>query len=372
MKKKLYMLKFLLEKEFKQIGRDPFLPRIIFVIPVVQLLLLPFAANFEMRDINLEVVDHDRSEYSRRLTEKIFSSGYFRQVAPSPTYGEALHAIEKDRTDLVLEIPQHFGRDLWRDRQGSLAIVANAIDGTKGGLGSSYLSSVIHDFSREIEAGAESPSKASGLELVALNRFNPHLNYKAYMVPGIMVFLLTIISCFLSAMNIVGEKEKGTIEQINVSPVPRSVFILSKMLPFWSIGFLLLSVGVAIAFFVYGLRPAGCLGVIYLFAAFYLIAFTGLGLFISSLASSMQQAMFGAFFFFIIFVLMSGLFTPVSSMPSWAQRLTLFNPLRYGVEVVRAVYLKGSGLLDLLPQFAAVSGFAVLFNSAAILAYRKN
>ena len=372
MNKNIYILKFLLEKEFKQIRRDSFLPRIIFVIPLVQLLLLPFAANFEMKNIVLDVVDNDRSEYSRRLTEKIFSSGYFRQVAASQSYEEALHAVESDRADLVLEIPQHFGRDLFCERHGALSIVANAIDGTKGGLGSSYLSSVIGDFSREIEAEAGEGPGAAGLQFVSLNRFNPHLNYKAYMVPGILVFLLTIISCFLSAMNIVGEKEKGTIEQINVSPVRPSVFILSKLLPFWLIGFVLLTLGVIIAWLAYGLLPAGRVGVIYLFAAVYLVAFTGLGLFISSLASTMQQAMFGAFFFFIIFVLMSGLFTPVSSMPVWAQRLTWFNPLRYGVDVVRAVYLKGSGLSDLLLQFGAIFGFAALFNTMAILAYRKN
>lgn len=370
--KKLSILKYLLEKEFKQIRRDKFLPKIIFIIPLVQLLLLPFAANFEMKNINVNIVDNDRSEYSRRLVEKVLSSGYFHLAASSASYNNALRTVESDEADLILEIPLYFGRDLLRDGRTGLSMVANAINGTKGGLGTSYLASIIQDFSREIEMERGDGFFSAPIEIIAVNRFNPYLNYKAYMVPGIMVFLLTIISCFLSAMNIVSEKEKGTIEQINVSPVPRSVFILSKLLPFWMIGFILLTLSMLIAYIIYGLFPVGNWGVIYLFAGIYLIAFTGLGLGISSLASTVQQAMFSAFFFFIIFALMSGLFTPISSMPEWAQTMTLFNPLRYAVEVVRSVYLKGSGLVDLLPQFGAVVGFAILFNVAAILAYKKN
>lgn len=370
--KNLRILKYLLEKEFKQIKRDKFLPRIIFVIPMIQLLLLPFAADFEMKNININIVDNDHSEYSHRLTEKILSSRYFRAATFSTAYPEALRTIENDEADLILEIPCHFGRDLLRETHAPLSIVSNAVNGTKGGLGSSYLLTIIRDFSFEIEKERNTRSVEAPIEITTVNRFNPHLDYKYYMVPGIMVFLLTIISCFLPAMNIVSEKEKGTIEQMNVSPVPRAVFILSKLLPFWIIGFILLTLSIAVAYFVYGLIPVGNPGILYLFAAIYILTFTGLGLGISSLASTIQQAMFGAFFFFIIFVLMSGLFTPISSMPPWAQTLTLFNPLRYAVEVIRSVYLKGSGLADLLPQFGAILLFAFLFNLGAILTYKKN
>jgi ABC-2 type transport system permease protein len=354
-------LRYLLEKEFKQIARDRLLPRLILIVPVLQLLILPFAADFEMRNINLGVIDLDRSATSGRLAEQILSSGYFRPSGLFARYDQGLASIESDRSDLLLEIPAGFERSLMRGEQPAVHISANAVNGTKGALGSARLSAILAGFLPEETAAA----------ITAEYRFNPHLNYRSSMVPGIMVFLLTLVGGFLSALNIVGEKEKGTVEQINVSPVPKALFLLSKLIPFWLIGLLLLSLGILIARLVYGLTPAGSLAVIYLFAAIYLIAFTGFGLAISSISSNRQQAMFTAFFFLIIFVLLSGLFTPVGSMPRWAQQLTLFNPLRYFVEVMRMVYLKGSGLSDLGVHFLAVSLFAVAFNTLAVLAYRK-
>jgi ABC-2 type transport system permease protein len=270
---------------------------------------------------------------------------------------------------MLIDIPAGFEKSLERGEKATVHIAANAINGTKGGLGSSYLGAIIADFRSEKAApGATPPAGTVTYEYL----FNPHLNYRSYMVPGILVFLLTITGGFLSALNIVREKEKGTIEQINVTPVPKALFLLSKLIPFWVIGLVLLTLGVCVAWLVYGLTPAGSLAVIYLFAAVYLVAFTGFGLTISSISSNQQQAMFTAFFFLIIFALLGGLFTPVSSMPGWAQRITLFNPLRYFIEVMRMVYLKGSGVADLKAHFLAVCLFAAAFNALAVITYRKN
>ena len=360
-------LRYLLEKEFKQIRRDRFLPRIIFLVPLMQLLILPFAANFEMRNINLGVIDHDHSVVSVQLVEKILSSGYFRLTDVSSSYDQAITSIESNESDLLLEIPAKFEQELGREGKADVLIAANAVNGTKGGMGSSYLTQIIQDFNRD--KGFTSVAVSSGVRATAL--FNPHLNYKNYMVPGILVFLLTIIGGFLSALNIVSEKEKGTIEQINVTPVPQTLFLLSKLIPFWVIGFILLTIGAIVAWIIYGLLPVGNMGIIYLFAAVYLIAFTGLGLAISSISFNQQQAMFTAFFFLIIFALLSGLFTPISSMPQWAQTITLFNPVRYFIEVMRMVYLKGSSFSDLSGHFIVVCLFAVLFNVLAVISYRK-
>lgn len=360
-------LRYLLEKEFKQIKRDRFLPRIIFLVPLMQLIILPFAANFEMRNINLGVIDNDHSVLSAQLVEKVVASGYFRLTNVSDSYDQGITSIESNESDLLLEIQVNFEQQLGREGAVEVLIAANAVNGTKGGMGSSYLSQIIQDFNQE--KGFTSGLRSGGIRSTSL--FNPHLNYKNYMVPGIMVFLLTIIGGFLSALNIVSEKEKGTIEQINVTPVPKTLFLLSKLIPFWIIGFILLTIGVIVAWIVYGLLPVGNIGIIYLFAAVYLIAFTGLGLAISSISSTQQQAMFTAFFFLIIFALLSGLFTPISSMPHWAQQITLFNPVRYFVEVMRMVYLKGSQFADLTGHFVVVCLFALFFNVLAVASYRK-
>ncbi|MDR1645702.1 MAG: ABC transporter permease [Tannerellaceae bacterium] len=359
-------LVYLLEKEFKQILRDRFLPKIIFIVPILQLLILPFAADFEMRNINLGIIDRDHSASSVRLREKVLSSGYFRLTDVFNRYDEGLASIEADESDMLLEIPAGFERLLMRGEKTGVHIAANAVNGTKGGLGSAYLNAILADFHSE-----RTSLPAMDTAIAYTHLFNPHLNYKNYMVPGIMVFLLTLIGGFLSTLNIVSEKEKGTIEQINVSPVPKALFLLSKLIPFWIIGFILLSLSAGVAWLVYGLTPAGSLGVIYLFAAVYLIAFTGLGLAISAISANQQQAMFTAFFFLIIFALMSGLFTPINSMPEWAQRMTLFNPVRYFVEVMRMVYLKGSGLSDLSTHFIIITLFAAVFNALALVGYRK-
>ncbi len=256
------MLRYLLEKEFKQIRRDRFMPKIIFIIPIMQLIILPFAANFEMRNINLSIVDNDHSVTSMQLVDKVLSSGYFRLTDRSDRYDEALTSVESNESDIILEIPSDFERDLGKEGRADVMIAANAVNGTKGGLGSSYLSSIIQDFNREKGFA----SMGSGRGVASIHLFNPHLSYKIYMVPGIMVFLLTIIGGSISALNIVSEKEKGTIEQINVSPVPKSLFLLSKLIPFWVIGFVLLTVAILIAWLIYGLVPEGSFGVIYLFA----------------------------------------------------------------------------------------------------------
>lgn len=360
-----------MEKEFKQIMRDSFMPKIIFIVPALQLLILPFAANFEMRNINLGVIDHDHSAASRQLTDQILSSGYFRLSDVSPGYEQGMASIESNTSDILLEIPGGFEKSL-ASAPKELLIAANAVNGTKGGLGSAYLAGIIQGYYQNyaLEMGVAA-TVAPLPSITASYLFNPHLSYKNFMVPGIIAFLISIIGGALSALNIVREKEKGTIEQINVTPVPKVVFILSKLTPFWIIGFILLTSGTLIAWLVYGLVPAGSLAVIYLFTAVYMIAFTGFGLAISNISTTQSQAMFTAFFFLIVFALMSGQFTPISSMPGWAQKITIFNPLRYFVEVMRMIYLQGSRLSDLGGHFLITCLFAAGFNILAIIGYRK-
>lgn len=365
-------LLIILQKEFLQVFRNKTILKVIIALPLVQLLILPWAATFEQKNITLSVVDNDHSTFSHRLTDKIMSSGYFLLADYSASYGQALKAIEDDRADIILEIPRSFENRLMRERHTSLMLSANAVNGQKAGIGSAYLSQIIRDFNSELSAETDiQPASAGMIHIEPQYKYNPGMNYHNYMVPGILVMLVTLIGGMLAALNIVREKEIGTVEQINVTPIPKSVFILGKLIPFWVMGFVVLTLGLLVAWLVYGLFPAGNILVIYVFAFFYILAFSGFGLLLSTYSGTEQQAMFVALFFIIIFFLLSGLFTPISSMPGWAQAVTMFNPVRYFVDVVRLVYMKGSGLPDIIPQLLIITGFAAVFNGWAIWNYRK-
>lgn len=361
------ILKYLLQKEFLQVFRNKFLLRMIILMPVIQLLILPWATTFEQRNISLSVADNDKSSYSRNLIQKVISSGYFQLTDYSESYDKALVSIEQNNADLILEIPNNFEKDYVNEQPPTVMLSINAVNGQKAGLGLSYITQIINDYNSEISNAAQ----IGGISVKPYYRYNTTMNYHNFMVPGILVILVTLMGGMLSSMNIVREKEVGTIEQINVTPIPKYIFILGKLIPFWIIGQVLLTIGMFIAWLVYGLIPVGNALNIYIFSFFYLLAFTGFGLMISNFASSQQQAMFMIFFFLIIFILLSGLFTPISSMPEWAQAVTIFNPLRYFIEVVRMVYMKGSGFMDIVPQLLKILGFVVVFNILAILSYRK-
>ena len=368
------MLKFLLQKELKQIFRDRGIIVILFVMPIIQLLILPLAADYEIKNINLGVVDHDHSEYSRQLVNKIVSSGYFRLKDYSPSYKQGLKAIELDKTDLILEIPTHFERDLVKDNQATLFIAVDAINGVKAGLGGAYIQQIIQDYNQDVRMQWIQNPKLNPqptIDVTSSDWYNPNMNYRVFMVPGILVMLVTMIGSSFAANNIVREKEMGTIEQINVSPIKKYQFILGKLIPFWMLALSVLTVGLVVARVVYGIVPVGSYFTIYVFASIYLVAVLGLGLLLSTYAQTQQQSMLVSFFVTMIFNLMSGLYTPIESMPGWAQLITKFNPVSYFIEVMRMVMLKGSGLADIRVHIFAIIGFAIFFNTWAILNYRK-
>lgn len=367
-------LKFLLRKEFRQIFRDPGILRVILIMPVIQLLILPWAADYEIKNIKLSVVDQDHSEYSRKLINKITSSGYFILTDYTASYEHSLEKIEHDKADLVLQIPNHFEKDLVKEDESKLFIAVNAINGTKANLGGAYLRSIIQDYNKEVRTEWIQFSRFSPetqIETTSSNWFNPLMNYKFFMVPGILVILLTMVGTNLAAVNIVKEKEIGTIEQINVTPVKKYHFILGKLIPFWVFGLFVLTIGLTIARLAYGIIPAGSFLTIYVFAAVYLLAVLGLGLLISTYSVNQQQSMLLSFFLMMIFILLGGLYTSVDSMPEWAKWITRFNPVSYFIEVMRMVVLKGSSLADIKYHLLIMGGFAAGFNTWAIISYRK-
>jgi len=367
-------LKFLLRKEFRQIFRDPGILRVILIIPIVQLLILPWAADYEIKNIKLGVVDHDHSEYSRQLINKITSSGYFILTDYASSYEHSLEKIESDESDLILQIPDHFEKDLVKEDEAKLFMAINAINGVKANLGGAYLRTIIQDYNKQIRTEwIQFPrfSPETQIEVTSSNWFNPLMNYKYFMVPGILVILLTLVGSNLAAINIVKEKEIGTIEQINVTPIKKFHFVLGKLIPFWLLGLLVLTIGLTIARLAYGIIPAGSFLTIYVFAAVYLLAVLGLGLLVSTYSVNQQQAMLLSFFLMMIFILLGGLYTSIDSMPEWAKWITRLNPVSYFIEVMRMVVLKGSSLADIKYQLLAMGGFAVVFNGWAIISYHK-
>lgn len=346
---------------------------IIFVVPLVQLIVLVFAATLEMKNIELAVVDNDLSNVSRRLVSKFEGSPFFDIKAFIFSVDESEDLLRANKADVVLNIPNGFERDLYREDQARVQLLLDAVNATTAGLANAYASSVIRDFNERILV--ENLGTVSGtLEQVNILYsfwYNPDLNYKIFMLPGILVILVTMIGMMLTALNLVREKELGTAEQINVTPIRKYQFITGKLLPFWIIALFELSFGLAVGRIFFHLPLEGNLALLFLFASVYLLVALSIGLFLSAFSNSQIQVMFLLFFFFITFILMSGIFTPVESMPDWAIKVNVINPVAYFIRVIRMVLLKGSGFQDIIREFCALGIYAAIMMTLATWWYRK-
>jgi len=370
-------LRFILEKEFTQIFRNKALLRMMIIMPLMQLLILSFAVDYEIKNIRLTFVDQDRSQFSALLFNQLQGSPYFTITDHSAMMSDASEAIKLGSCDIAVVVEPDFEKNLYRTGKANVQIIANAIDGTKASLGSGYATSIVRSYSLMLnkEYGLNTqPAAMVSVKQIETNYsywFNPDLNYQAFMVPGILVLLVTLIGGFLTSMNIVVEKELGTIEQINVTPIRKHHFIIGKTLPFWIIGLLEFGLGLTLGKIVFDIPMVGNLFTLFCFAGFYLFAILGLGLLISTLTNTQQQAMFISWFFLVLFILLGGLFSAIENMPPWAQTITRFNPVRYFIEVNRMVLLKGSGFRDLAGHFAIMFVFIIVINGLAIFRYKK-
>jgi ABC-2 type transport system permease protein len=322
----------------------------------------------------MAVVDQDYSQSSRLLVSSFSGSPFFEFSYAGNDFQEAERLLTRDRADVILHFPAGFEEMLYVEQKTEVQLVVNAINATEAGLISAYCSQITMDFNSRIRNdwfGMDSSGKLIKLDLIPSYWYNPQLDYKIYMSSGILVILVTLIGLMLTALNLVREKEMGTTEQINVTPIRKYHFILAKLVPFWVIAIFELAFGLALARLLYGLPMVGSLGLLFLFAAVYILVVLGIGLFLSTVSSTQQQLMFLAFFFIVTFVLMSGVFTPAESMPYWAQKVNLLNPAAYFMRVIRMILLKGSGFRDISREFISLGIYAVLMLSLAVMNYRK-
>ncbi|NTV46989.1 MAG: ABC transporter permease [Chlorobiales bacterium] len=371
-------IRFLLQKEFLQIFRNKGMLPIMFVMPFIQLLILSNAATFDVKNVQFHLVDKDRSHLSMLLTKHFESSEYFTMGSESIIDRMGIDQLMGKETKMMLVIPHNFERDLYTTGKTAVQFVVVAEDGFFAGVVQGYVTEVLGNFNKELpdllglrNSAQIQLSLVPEIHVLQANWYNPELEYKHYMVPGILVILVTLIGLFLSGMNVVREKEIGTIDQINVTPIKRYQFIVGKLLPFWVIGLAELTLGLVIAKLVFSVPMLGSYFLIYFVASVYLLVVLGMGLLISTVTETQQQAMFIAWFFMVIFTLMSGLFTAIESMPKWAQTITLFNPVRYFVDIMRRVMLKGSGLVEIRNQLLALTAYALVMISLAVNRYRK-
>ena len=346
---------------------------VIFVMPLVQMLILVFAATNELRQVDLAIVDFDNSTLSRRLTAEINGNPFFKVRQNLANTQEAEDLLMRNKIDLAMVIPQNFDKELTNDKMTDVQIIVDAINGNAAQLSLGYLSNVIGSYSQKILITTTQPEFRQTKSIIIKPTFwyNQQLNFKYYMAPGILVVLVTVVGILLGGMNLVREKELGTIEQINVTPIKKWQFIAGKLLPFLAIGLFDLAFGLLIARIAFNIPIRGSMLLLFGMGVIYLVLVLSAGLFISTISDTQQQATFVSFFSLIVFIMMSGLFTSVESMPDWAQKLDYANPLYYFVKIMRSIILKGSNFADIFNEFVALSVFAVSMFGLAIFRYRK-
>ncbi|MBP7654822.1 ABC transporter permease [Candidatus Dependentiae bacterium] len=364
-------------KEFKQIFRDKGMLPLIFIMPVIQLVILSNAATYEVKNIKFYAVDYDKSGVSRDLITQFTRSSYFELAGHSTDLNEAENQLHLNNIDLIIVIRNDFEKNLTVSGIDNVQFIINAIDGSTAGIINSYAYSILSDFNDKYNDRLVPSSKnrkyetRNSAKINYTNWYNETLNYKTYMVPGILVILVTIIAMFLSAMSLAKEKEIGTIEQLNVSPILKHEMIIGKLIPVMTIGFIELSIGLIISKIAFGIPFRGSITDLYILTFIYLISILSLGILISIIAETQQQAMFLSWFFMVVFILLSGIFTSIESMPVWAQQITKFIPLSYYISSVRNILLKGSSIYELRYNYYVLLIFAVIFSLAAILKFKK-
>ena len=365
----------LIKKEFLQVFRNPLLISILVVAPLVQFLIFPFCADYEIKVLDIAFIDHDHSSISNDIIHSFNSSNIFISHGLVSSKKEADQLMERDKIDILVEIPIDFEENLYNNQPTQIAITANAINSVKAGIGTGYVQEIIGGYLQDF-AAANRPANLqyvpAEVNISNIYWYNEQMNYKNLIVPGILVILVTLIGCYVTALNLVREKEIGTIEQVNVTPIKRWQFLIGKMIPFWILGMAEFIMGLIIMKLVFGITVQGSIAMLLGITAIYLLVMLGLGFFISSVSENQLQAMFIVLFLFIVFVLLSGLFTPTEGMPEWAHKINYLNPMSFYMEVIKKIVLKGGVFSSVQKETIILSIMAVIINTGAILSYRES
>ncbi len=365
---------YILQKEFIQIFRDKTMLPIIFIMPIIQLIVLVNCATLEMKNINIFVVDKDLSSTSRLMISKFDASPFFNVKGGVFDLAKGEKEIIKGNADIILHIPKGFEKKLLKENHSKIQILINAINGMTAGITNVYANSIIRQFNGDIVMEMQNVNTLNAVKRVNINYsfwYNPQMKYKMYMLPGILVILVTVVGMFLTALNIVREKEMGTIEQINVTPIKKYQFMIGKLLPFWVIALFELAFGLLIGKIFFSMPIVGSIALLFVVGAVYLLVALGIGLFLATISDSQQQVMFISFFFLLIFILTSGIFTPIETMPTWAQKVTVINPIRYFMQIIRMILLKGSEFRHFQKEFFTLCIYAVVILGIATFRYKK-
>ena len=378
---------YLIQKEFRQVFRDKPMLFIIFFVPVVQMVVLGFAITIDVKNVSTVIVDFDRSSLSREIARRFQNSPYFDVKGHTSSLSKVRSGLDDWRFQLAVVVPRHFGRDVERGLRPGVQILVDGVDGNTAGIALGYATGLLGDLatvtvraaSRSVvttsgATASSTPAAVPGISSVVPETrlwYNLDLESKNYMVPGLIAVLLTIISMFLTSMGLVREKEMGTLEQLLVTPIRTWQLILGKVLPFLMLSFVELVLMLIIAFLVFGLTIEGSVLLLFCLAGLYLLSTLGLGIFISTLAQTQQQALFIAWFFMVFLIFMSGFLFPIENMPFFIQKLTYLDAMRYFMTIVREIFLKGSPPRFLLGEIAILAGIGACILFLSSLRFRK-
>lgn len=380
MRRMLGMLRAVIRKELRQTVRDKRMMAVLLGAPAIQLIVFGFAVSFDVDRVPTVVVDLDETHLSRTHISRVLADGTLREVARTPSVPEAERMLETGRAAVVIVVPSGFERDVVRGRPATVQAILDGTNPNRANVAGAAISSY---FVRESDALVRVRMRrtaALGLAAPALPElsvrsrvlFNPELDTAIYMVPGVLAILLMLITTIVAAMGLSRERERGTLEQILVTPVPSGVLILGKILPFAGFGIVDFGLAIVAGAYIFGLPLRGDFAVLLLATGLYLLTTLGVGLLISTLSSSQQQAFMGGFLFMLPATLLSGIMTPIQSMPGWLRPLTVVNPLRHYAEVVRGSFLRGAGFAELSTQLVALAAMGIAVFTFASLRFRRS